>query len=352
MAKRILFFNGAGCGGAERMTILYAKILLKAGFDCKMFIHVKPGSKIDLLEFIPDNLKYEIIETRHRYLLLYLLRILLKEKCEVVFSSMPILIQLLVIARWIAFRKFKLVARCFNMPSKLPAKTIAAIKWFQHVDIIISQTDEMRQELISLMNFPSEKLITINNPVDTELVDSKIKEPFQFNSSYVNYSAVGRISRQKDYITMIEAFKVVLNTTPNSRLYILGKIEEKDYDDILKARIEELGLKDHVFFEGFQSNPYKYIYHSDAFLLSSVFEGLPNVMLEALYLNIPVVATRSIPFIQQVIKDGVNGYSVDIQDSRCFANCMLKAIKLKSSEKVNLDVNNTKEAVVELFQSC
>ncbi len=349
MTRRIVFLNAASCGGAERMTILYAKILQKAGLSCKMYIHVKPGCKVELLDFIPPELDYQIIETRHRFLLFHLMRILMKKHCDVVFCSMPVLVQLLVLAKFLTFRKFIIIARCFNMPSKLPPKTVNIMKWFQYTDKIISQTDEMRQELISYMNFPSEKIITITNPIDTELINEKIKEPFHFDTHYVNFTAVGRISEQKDYMTMILAFKKILNTRLNSRLYIIGKVEEKKYYAQLQEKIEELGLKDYIFFEGFQSNPYKYIYHSDAFLLSSVYEGLPNVLLDALYLKKSVVATKSIPFIEQIVKNGINGYSVDVQDSHEFAISMLKAIELKNEGYTFNYTQNSEENIIKVF---
>ncbi len=349
MKKRILFFNVGSCGGAERTTVLYAKILQKAGFNCKMYIHILPGYSVDISKFIPDNLEYEIIETRHRYMLFHLIKIVLTDKCDFVFSSMPLLVKFLIIVRWITFGKFKIVARCFNMPSKMPNKTRTIIKWFRYADIIISQTGEMKNELISFMQLSSNKVLTILNPIDKELIKEKIKEKFNLDSNYVNFTATGRISRQKDYITMIVAFREVVNTISNSRLYILGEIEDFDYFALLESRIEELGLKNNVFYERFQINPYKYIYHSDVFLLSSVYEGLPNALLEAMYLNKPVVATRSIPFIQQVIENGVNGYSVDVKDCQAFAVNMLKAIKLKEIDNNTIFSNDSEKIIIKLF---
>ncbi len=349
MNNRILFFTGAGYGGAERMTILYAKILQKAGFNCKIFINVKPGNKEYLSDFIPDNLEYEIIETRHRYLMFYYLGILTKEKVDVVFSSMPTLIQLLIVARWIVFGKFAIVARCFNMPSQLTQKTIKRLRWLKYVDIIIGQTDEMSQELVSFVGLPSSKVFTMFNPIDKDLIDEKIKEPFMLDANYVNFSAVGRIAKRKDLKTMIAAFKEVLNTIPNSRLYIVGTGSDEDYYNMIKRYVEKLDMKSQVFFEGFQTNPYKYIYHSDAFLLSSEIEGLPNVLLDALYLNKPVVVTRSIPFIKQIIKEGINGYSVDIHDYHAFSIGMSKAIKMKNIKNDLCFTVNSEEKMIKLF---
>ncbi len=79
-------------------------------------------------------------------------------------------------------------------------------------------------------------------------------------------------------------------------------------EDLIKA----YNLKDNVFLLGFQKNPYKYIKFANAFVLSSRWEGLPNVVLESLYVGTPVVATRVVEILDDLIVDGENGYLADV----------------------------------------
>ena len=348
MSKRVLLFNGYACGGAERMTILYAKILQKAGFECKMFVHVKPGTEANIIEFIPENIEWVFIKSRYRYLFFHILNILKKEKCDIVFCSMPGFVKFVVWARYLLNLKLRLIVRCFNMPSKMSKQSKDGAKWFRYVDEIISQTDEMREELINLFKISREKIKTINNPIDKELINERVKESFDFDKDYINYVAVGRIAPQKDYITMIKAIAKARKTKNNIRLYIIGGVEDDNYYSTLQSLILNLNISDSIFFEGFQNNPFKYMKSADALLLSSKFEGLPNVLLEAMYLEKPVVSTRCIPFVQQIIEEGVNGYSVEVEDCDDFAKAMLDVRKL-SLVKNTMKRNKTENDIIKLF---
>lgn len=346
--KRVLFFNGSACGGAERMTLLYAKILQKAGFECKMFVHVKPGTEANIIEFIPEDIEWVFIKSRYRYLFFHILNILKKEKCDFVFCSMPGFVKFVVWTRCLLHLKFRLIVRCFNMPSKMPKQTLDMVKWFRYANIIISQTDEMREELINLIKLSREKIKTINNPIDKELINERVKESFDFDKDYINYVAVGRIAPQKDYITLLTAFAKAKKITNNIRLYIIGGVGDDNYYSALQNLSLKLNVSDSIFFEGFQNNPFKYMKGADALLLSSKFEGLPNVLLEAMYLEKPVVSTRCIPFVQQIIEEGVNGYSVEVEDVDSFAKAMLDVRKL-SPVNNTMKRNETENDIIKLF---
>ena len=109
---------------------------------------------------------------------------------------------------------------------------------------------------------------------------------------------------------------------------------EASKDGMLEAK--ELGVDDKVCFMGFQSNPYKYLHNADCFVLSSEYEGLPNVMLEALYLGKPIVATESIPFVSKTLGDGKYGICVPVGDAHLFAQAMSKAVTIERYESHNV----------------
>lgn len=348
--KKILFFNTSNCGGAERMTILYAKIVHKFGMPCKIFIVAKKHEKIPILDFIPSYIDTEIIKIRYRYLFFYLFKAIRKEHGKVIFCSIPIILQLLALIKKLHLARFYLIARCFNMPERLSNESFRALKSLKQADMIVSQTDEMTNAIIKSFYLESQKVVTINNPIDLELINERIKEPFYYDRHYLNYIAVGRICSQKNYQMLIRAFNKLHKQKSNVRLYIVGNIYEKEYFEQLKSLVEEFDLQKNVFWEGFQPNPYKYMYHADAFVLSSDFEGLPNVLLESMYLNIPVVATRCIPFIQKVIKEGVNGYSVNVGDDDAFSFAMIKAPYIKIEKKKKYHVEDSENKIVNLFR--
>jgi glycosyltransferase involved in cell wall biosynthesis len=100
--------------------------------------------------------------------------------------------------------------------------------------------------------------------------------------------AMGRLQREKAYDVLLRAFSSVLKTFPQAQLAILG---EGPLETQLKKQAVELGVDHAVSFAGFQKNPWPYVKHADLFVLASRFEGLPNALLEALALGVPVVAT-------------------------------------------------------------
>jgi len=245
----------------------------------------------------------------------------------------------------------KVVIRECNMPGKHPwIQAYPAKLFMRHADALIAQTEEMKQEMAAFYHVDSGKITVVNNPLDTILIQRKIKEIHRYPSpDCTHYIAVARVAPQKDYITMIRAFAIVMRRDCKSRLEIVGST---GWDKAYKARvdevIDELGVGEYVTFHDFQENPYKYMNAADVFLLSSVYEGLPNVMLEAMYLGKPIVATRCIPYVSQVIRDGVNGYTVPVGSPSEFADAMLLAKELRIKDRYE-DVNNSGEQVTGLF---
>jgi len=237
------------------------------------------------------------------------------------------------------------------MPDKHPRIQAYSSKIFiRHADVLIAQTEEMKQGMSAYYHVNPTKITVINNPLDTTLIQHKIKETYRYPSpDCTHYIAVSRIAPQKDYITMIKAFAIVLGHNRKCRLEIVGNIHwDKAYKRQVDKVIRDLSLGEHITFHDFQENPYKYIYAADVFLLSSVYEGLPNVMLEAMYLGKPVVVTRSIPYISQVVKDGINGYTVTVGSHTEFAEAMMKARELHIKDKF-VDINNSDEQIINLF---
>jgi glycosyltransferase involved in cell wall biosynthesis len=101
--------------------------------------------------------------------------------------------------------------------------------------------------------------------------------------------AAGRLADAKNYPLLIDAVAKLRESIP-ARLCILG---EGDLEPALRQRVNDRGLRDAVSFLGFQSNPWKFIAQADVFALSSHYEGFGNVLIEAMALGVPVVATAS-----------------------------------------------------------
>lgn len=94
--------------------------------------------------------------------------------------------------------------------------------------------------------------------------------------------------------------------------------------------VKDKGLQDYIHFVGYDDNPYRWMKFCDCFVLPSRIEGLPNVLVEAMYLGRPVVATKCIPFISRMVDDGNNGIICETENPQALANAMIKAVDLKN----------------------
>lgn len=349
--KKILFLNGGGTGGAETMTVLYAKILHDVGFQTIVFTKCSDVDKGYSVSMIPDTIEHIEVVCKFRELFIYIPYLIWKYHPDLVFCwDFHIVKYILTPIRQLHLcPTFKLVCRCPNTPSIMDPAEKKGLYAFKSADVVISQTKEMSSELVNIVGIPSERVITIYNPIFKEKIHKDILCQHEFDSKFVNYVAAGRIAEQKDYPTMLEAFALVLKRQPNSRLYILGQANEQIMP-ILYNIVRCSNMEDKVYFEGYQDNPHKYEINADAFVISSTYEGLPNAMIEAMYLGVPVAATECIPYITQVISSGVNGYTCPIKDSNKLAEAMILSAKIKGLPRF-VDINNSELLIVKTFET-
>jgi glycosyltransferase involved in cell wall biosynthesis len=148
------------------------------------------------------------------------------------------------------------------------------------------------QDLIENFGVKREKITVIYNFQDLEEIDrASLEDLGEFRNLFLKNKvviSVGRLVPQKGFQYLIEGFKKVVEKHPETILVILGEGELKEE---LEKLIENLNLKEKVFLLGFQKNPFKFLKNSSIFILSSVQEGLPMVLIEAMACGLPVIAT-------------------------------------------------------------
>ena len=112
------------------------------------------------------------------------------------------------------------------------------------------------------------------------------------------FITIGRLIQQKGQWHLIRAFTQVVKQYPRATLLILG---EGEYRDKLQTLIADCDLQDHVFLLGNHSNVYQFLNQADVFVFSSLWEGMPNTMLEALAVGLPIVSTDCISGPREII---------------------------------------------------
>jgi glycosyltransferase involved in cell wall biosynthesis len=159
--------------------------------------------------------------------------------------------------------------------------------------------------------------------------------------------AVGRPGRQKDFPTLVRAFAQVRRQRP-VRLMIIGEVSLADKNRVDKAKkvgraavltglAEELGVADDVSLAGYQSNPPAYMSRAGVFVLSSRFEGFPNVLLEAIAAGCPVVSTDCPSGPSEILDDGLFGALVPVGDADAMARAIAATLDApRNSERLML----------------
>ena len=185
----------------------------------------------------------------------------------------------------------------------------------------------MRQEAMERYHLAENKVVTINNPIDREMVLSSAEHHDNpFTEGEIQFLAVNNITYSKGIDVLIKAFALVRKQIPKAHLTILGRTNS----DYAKEITNQVSPSDGISFMGFKANPYPYMRYCDVFVLSSRMEGLPNVVLEAMCFDKPIAATTCVPIISQIIRDGSNGYTCKPEDASGLATCMMESVRLKN----------------------
>lgn len=198
---------------------------------------------------------------------------------------------------------------------------------YPRADAVVGVSEGVARDLVSRLGVPAAKVHVIPNPVVDDALAASAAAPaghpwFADDSAPV-FLAVGRLTEQKDFPTLLRAFRM-LREARAARLMILGEGEERAR---LEALIGELSLTGDVALPGFVENPYARMSRAAAFVLSSRWEGLPTVLIEALACGCPVVATDCPSGPREILGGGDYGALVPMGDPAALCGAMKSVLE-------------------------
>lgn len=307
-------------GGAEGVCVNIANALAQDNWQVDLVVlnlknaayKERVSSKVNLVNLNVSNARYSFKPIK---------KYIKENKVEKVLVFNYELAVMLVLIRKLSFVKFKIIARNIIMLSKsmvynnnLWNKFIVfpfINKFYFKVDHIVNQCKAMEKDLLSIYPQLKGKTSVIYNPVN-KLIEDKAKEiDFEIIEKKDYLLCVGRLEEQKAFHYAIEAFAKISGEFPKLRLKIVGQgsLEEK-----LKELAKKFGVEDKVDFEGFQKDIIPYYLGAKATLLTSLYEGFPNVLIESISLGTPIVAFDCPSGPSEIVVDGENGYLVKYQN--------------------------------------
>ena len=328
-----IFLPALQGGGAERIMLNLAGGLAGRGYDLDLVLAQAEGP---YLAEVPGLVRLVELNARHRRArrtlasFPALVRYLRRERPAALLTALHANV-IAVWAKRLAGVPTRVVIGEHNTFSlayqQLPALrgwlTLRLVRsFYPWADEIVAVSRGVADDLAQVTGIPRQRIRVVYNPVVMPELRTKAQAPLDHSWFEPGQPpvvlAVGRLAAQKDFPTLIRAFAQVRRTRP-ARLLILGEGEERP---VLEALARELGLEQCVSLPGFVGNPYVYMAHAAVFVLSSRWEGLPTVLVEALYCGAPVVATDCPSGPREILADGLYGRLVPVGDAAALAEAI------------------------------
>jgi len=319
--KQITFLiSSLAGGGAEGVCVTLANGLAGRGWQVDLIVlHLHNAAYRDR---VSEKVNLVVLGVNHARFSFGPLRKYLKTKRpEKILVFNYELAVLLVMIRGLTRQPFKIIARNVNTLSQ----NRSGVKGFWRrqvvqrlidslyckVDHVINQCKGMEADFLALYSSLKGKTSVIYNPVN-QIVEDAAKTIDFSNVEKEDYLlCVGRLEPQKAFYYAIEAFAGVAKGFSNLRLKIVG---QGSLEQALKQCAINFCVADRVDFEGFQKDIIPYYLKARATLLTSLYEGFPNVIIESITLGTPVIAFDCPSGPSEIIQNGVNGYLVRYKD--------------------------------------
>jgi len=326
-----LFLRTLGGGGAERAHINLARGLTDLGFQVDIVLSA--GEGLDLWE-IPAGVRIvDLAAPRVSASLPSLIRYLKQEQPAALIPTLHYAIEIAIAAKILANSPTKVLVPEQNTLSKevkhhekkIHRRLIPLFVRLLYplADVVAGVSQGVAKDLSKLSGIPLDRIQVIYNPIFPDLhikAQEPIDHPWFKPGEPPVVIGVGRLEDQKDFPTLIRAFSKVRKACL-CRLMILGWGPDRP---VLEALIQELGLADDVEMPGFMKNPFPYMKQATVFAMSSAWEGMPNVLIEALALGTQVVSTNCESGPDEVLDHGKYGALVPVGDSDALAEAILE----------------------------
>lgn len=324
----------SGEGGVERMVLN----LVRA------FVAV-PGLAVDLVLIrdesrhfrdLPEGVNVVRLGVRHSVLSVpAIARYLRTARPDALLAAKDRAGRAALLARSLSGVPVRVVIRLGTTLSEAVKGKSQLLRWLRYLPIramyrwadgIVAVSEGVAADVAAISGLSPARIHVVRNPVVTpeleRLATEAVDHPWFADTGVPVVLGMGRLTRQKDFSTLVRAFARVRRLRP-ARLIILG--EGRDRDMLLRLARDE-GIAADVELPGFQENPYSWLARANLFVLSSAWEGSPNALTEAMALGVPVVSTDCRSGPRELLGEGRFGALVPVGDVQRLATEMSDAL--------------------------
>ena len=211
---------------------------------------------------------------------------------------------------------------------------------YNDADLLVCMTPLTRENLVKSTNLSPSKLVVINNPIVDDLITnqnySTAQDEWLFNKESSAVLAIGRLTHQKDFHTLVRAVEIVSQRLP-IKVAVLGEGEQRD---ALQKDINSRGLQECIRLYGFVPDPFAYLAQAKLYVQTSRWEDPGHALLEAAALRVPIVSTDCPSGPSVILSNGLAGSLCPVGDYKCLAQKMIKTLTENTKTEVELAFKN------------
>lgn len=341
--KVAIYIPSVEGGGAERVTVTLANAFAQRGVKVDLVLATATGpylSQVSPAVKIVDLQASRVLASAPR-----LISYLRRERPQAMLSVLNHANVIAVAAKAVARVPTRLVVSEHNTLSSAvgkvtPLRRLAEIGImklsYSLADGIVGVSNGVADDLASEIGFPRSRITTVYNPIDAELIRfksmSEVEHPWFASGQPPVVLGIGRLTPQKNFSLLLNALAHLRKTSRRDvRLMILGEGELRPQ---LEQEVRALGLQESVALPGFVNNPYAYVRASALFALSSSWEGLPTVLIEAMACGARVVSTACPSGPDEILEGGKWGRLVPTGNPEALSNAIGATLEDPNPPKV------------------
>ena len=330
--------NGFAIGGAELKLLELVKELVEKYPEeyNQVICSVGQGGPLQA-EFEKLGVKAVVFPKRHRFdfsLILKVARLMRSEKIDIVQTTLFYADVIGAFAAKLAGVPHVISWEAVTQPHRFRHRLIYSLAKY-NLDLVVAVSDATKNAIIKERNLDPQKAYTIHYGIDLKKfqnnVDDSRRKDLGIEKTEKIVGVVARLTHQKGHVFLIEAVPQIIDRFPNVKFVLVGNGPLKE---LLETKVAEMGVSSNFIFLGFRSDIKELLSIFDIFVLPSLYEGLPNCVLEAMACSKPVIATE-VDGTPELVVDGVTGLLVPPRDSNSLANAISYLLK---NENVALDM--------------